>query len=612
MATWRSISGASGYLLDVSTSESFNDYVEGYHDLRIGDATGRAVTGLNPGTTYYYRVRPYYVTGVGSYSEAMSQTTVATSGLTIQATFDFSILVNANSGAIQAMIHRAVAIYESLFKDPITIRIYFRYSASRPDGQTLPSGALSQSYSLVYGVPWSTFTNALRADARTPNDDLANASLPHNALAANIGVHSANGRAVRLNMPPAMFANGAVGNGGQYDGIVTLNSQAPFQFTRPVNASNYDAQSATEHEIDEVIGFASHADVSNLRPQDLFSWSSAGHRNIGEGGWRYFSIDGGVNPIVYFNQDQYGDSGDWGNPDESRPCPDPHPHVQNAFGCQGQSSDIAATSPEGVNLDVIGYDLRGAPYAPPGTDFNSDGEPDLLFSNSGTQETWIFYLHDQFGFDSARGPVLPGGWQLVATADFNRNGHPDYLLFNPTTRATVIWSMNNNVHGSGSSGPTLPAGWQVAAVVDFNLDGYPDWVLYNPSTHKTVIWRMRNNVHVAGSYGPTLPAGWTLAGVRDFNNDGRPDYLLYNPGTGRTVIWYLHGSTHASSRSGPTIPGGYDLVGLADFDRNGRPDYLLYNPSTYQVVIWYLNNYRLLGSATLDINLGADWTVVAP
>ena len=74
MATWHSISGASGYLLDVSTTESFNDYVEGYHDLRIGDATGRAVTGLNPGTTYYYRVRPYYVTGVGSYSEAMSQT----------------------------------------------------------------------------------------------------------------------------------------------------------------------------------------------------------------------------------------------------------------------------------------------------------------------------------------------------------------------------------------------------------------------------------------------------------------------------------------------------------------------------------------------------------
>ena len=31
--------------------------------------------------------------------------------------------------------------------------------------------------------------------------------------------------------------------------------------------------------------------------------------------------------------------------------------MQNAFSCTGQSSDIAATSPEGINLDVIGYDL---------------------------------------------------------------------------------------------------------------------------------------------------------------------------------------------------------------------------------------------------------------
>jgi hypothetical protein len=31
--------------------------------------------------------------------------------------------------------------------------------------------------------------------------------------------------------------------------------------------------------------------------------------------------------------------------------------VQNAFSCAGQSSDISATSPEGINLDVVGYDL---------------------------------------------------------------------------------------------------------------------------------------------------------------------------------------------------------------------------------------------------------------
>ena len=34
--------------------------------------------------------------------------------------------------------------------------------------------------------------------------------------------------------------------------------------------------------------------------------------------------------------------------------------MQNARGCAGQYSDISATSPEGINLDVIGYDLANA------------------------------------------------------------------------------------------------------------------------------------------------------------------------------------------------------------------------------------------------------------
>ena len=155
-----------------------------------------------------------------------------------------------------------------------------------------------------------------------------------------------------------MFPNGSVGQGGPYDGIVTLNSSKPFQFSRPVNASSFDAQRITEHEIDEVIGLASRIgdNSSSLRPQDLFSWSSAGHRNITSSGTRYFSIDGGATNIVDFNQDPDGDFGDW----LSGPCPQMNPYVQNAFSCTGQSSDIGATSPEGIDLDVIGYDLTQA------------------------------------------------------------------------------------------------------------------------------------------------------------------------------------------------------------------------------------------------------------
>src|SRR4029450_12170459 len=76
------------------------------------------------------------------------------------------------------------------------------------------------------------------------------------ALSTYILPSSANGRAVGLNTPPAMSADGTP-MGGPYDGIVTLNSAQSFQFTRPTTSNAFDAQRTTEHEMDEVMGFGS-------------------------------------------------------------------------------------------------------------------------------------------------------------------------------------------------------------------------------------------------------------------------------------------------------------------------------------------------------------------
>ena len=55
-ANWKSFSGAKYYLLDVSTSSTFNTFV--YEDeIIIAPTTSYVVIGLNSGTTYYYRVR---------------------------------------------------------------------------------------------------------------------------------------------------------------------------------------------------------------------------------------------------------------------------------------------------------------------------------------------------------------------------------------------------------------------------------------------------------------------------------------------------------------------------------------------------------------------------
>jgi hypothetical protein len=283
------------------------------------------------------------------------------SGLVINATFDVSITGNPNAAAIQATINQAIATYQSLFADDVTVNILFRYAATAPNGTPL-GGLVARSNYVIYHEPWFTYINALKADATSTNDTSANTSLPVSALSSDIIVASANGRAVGLNTAPAMFGNGAVSVGGPYDGIVTLNSTKSFQFSRPAVSGKYDALRAIEHEVDEILGFGSALDAgsSDLRPQDLFSWSAPGFRNVTSLGARYFSIDSGSTSIVDFNQDSDADLGDW----LSGTCPNAVPHVQDAFECTGQIANLTDTSPEGIDLDVIGYDLKTAAPTP--------------------------------------------------------------------------------------------------------------------------------------------------------------------------------------------------------------------------------------------------------
>ncbi len=75
VANWNPVSGATSYLLDVSTSSSFSSFLSGYSNLSCSTSS-QVVSGLNANTTYFYRVQT--VNSIGNSVESnYSQATTA-------------------------------------------------------------------------------------------------------------------------------------------------------------------------------------------------------------------------------------------------------------------------------------------------------------------------------------------------------------------------------------------------------------------------------------------------------------------------------------------------------------------------------------------------------
>jgi hypothetical protein len=102
-ARWSTVSGVTGYRVDVSAASDFSSFVPGYQNVYVSGASSDYldVTGLNSSQTYYYRVRAASQYTVGEFasgnSSTVSLTTNAGSGpqeIDIESPVNSSIAIN--------------------------------------------------------------------------------------------------------------------------------------------------------------------------------------------------------------------------------------------------------------------------------------------------------------------------------------------------------------------------------------------------------------------------------------------------------------------------------------------------------------------------------------
>jgi hypothetical protein len=80
-AQWSWTANVTKYYLDVATDSGFTSIVSGYNDLDVGNVLSYAIIGLNPATTYYYRVRASGCsTSVSSATMSIATSSVAVPG----------------------------------------------------------------------------------------------------------------------------------------------------------------------------------------------------------------------------------------------------------------------------------------------------------------------------------------------------------------------------------------------------------------------------------------------------------------------------------------------------------------------------------------------------
>jgi len=287
---------------------------------------------------------------------------------------------------------------------------------------------------------------------------------------------------------------------------------------------------------------------------------------------------------------------------------------------------------------------------PPGSnDFNGDGRGDILWHNASTGESQIWLMNGSSRMgratitDGTRPIFIGPPWRIVGSRDFNGDGKSDVLWYNSSTGETQLWFMKGHelarratVLSENGSPIFIGPPWSIVGTNDMNGDGKSDIIWNNSSTGEIQVWFMNGHTlsgraTVLAEDGSALlvglPRGFPgrIAGTNDMNGDGKPDIVLHYDVTGITQVFFMNGH-RAVSRAAvraendsvlATVGLPWRIAGTNDFNRDGTADILWHNGSTGETQMWFMQGRKIASRATVNANkdgggaqVGLPWRIM--